>query len=650
MRKGFITKLTVVMLTLVTLVFSGCGGNPDSGKGPPEDIPTSIVLNKSQLELKVGETYKLLVSQASYFDLDFVSSHTDVASVDSSGNILAKAIGETTITVSDENKDLSATCVVNVVEQAPVYNLSLDRVSAEIGVGSMLELTPSYTVNGAPTSGSVEWSYTVEAGEGEYTDFIEIVTETPFKLTAKAVGTVRITATVGNCSADCLLTIINSATDDDYEGDQAISLEEAFSKKGTNFINNSLVSLFTSDDANISPDANGFRITSKFNTVATVKIDKYLFSKAVEKGYESFSIKGVQYDVSTNLERANWWTVNVNSVEKYASQSSAEINLIYNINDLLQNGSDYFDLVIGIGNLGGHYAYLTELKFINPYDGLDDASTNWANGKYLSLWDSNAEIRSKGEYLESQFSWDKQANPNFIINKELLAKAEAKGYTSLTFTTVSMAEYEETTATFWWSVTKDGTEISGSAKEGAGITKTYNLSDLKNGNEFATIVITSANAGWNRGYLTSFTFANAYGGLSDETTNWASEAHAVLWSSADANILPDATGLKLTSKSNTTATVTLDKELFKRAVAQGYTTFTVKGTQYDVSNDSERANWWTVNVNGVEKYSSSASAKIDKTYNIDELLKNGDEYYDLVVGIGNLGGHYGYITELTFSK
>ncbi len=281
---------------------------------------------------------------------------------------------------------------------------------------------------------------------------------------------------------------------------------------------------------------------------------------------------------------------------------------------------------------------------------LDNSETNFANGKYISIWSSTANMGAdeNGVYA-TRVGTDPQTAPNLTLSKDFLALAEAKGYTGFTFKTVFKTTTGDDYTSGWWSIYKGTTKI-GSDYQGLGVSHSFNFSDFKDGGNLLDLYIATANDNWNNAYVTEFKFINPYADLNDASANWASEDNIAVWSSTDANIVADSKGLKITSKSSAYASVNVSAELFKRAVAQGYTMFTIKGTQYDVSNDSERANWWTINVNSVEKYSSSASAKIDKTYNIDELLKNGDEYYDLVVGVGYIGGHYAYITSFTFSS
>ena len=77
---------------------------------------TSVTLNKSSLSLRVGENEtliaKVLPDNATDRMITWTSSKEDVATVDSSGRVTAKSVGEASITASAGGK--SATCSVTV--------------------------------------------------------------------------------------------------------------------------------------------------------------------------------------------------------------------------------------------------------------------------------------------------------------------------------------------------------------------------------------------------------------------------------------------------------------------------------------------------------------------------------------------------------
>ena len=108
MKKFF----TMLLGLVLPLSFSACGKN----KGPAID---SISFDKSTLVMEVGDTYTLSVisSPTAEIQLDYLSSNTGVAIVDSVGKITALDAGKTTIT--GKYKNLTTYCEVTVNQKEP---------------------------------------------------------------------------------------------------------------------------------------------------------------------------------------------------------------------------------------------------------------------------------------------------------------------------------------------------------------------------------------------------------------------------------------------------------------------------------------------------------------------------------------------------
>lgn len=118
----------------------------------PEKV-TSVTLDKSDISLYKGEsetvTATVLPSNASNKDVTWSSSDPSIATVSSSGKIIAKKHGTATITVTTKDGGYTATCTV-VVKQKPL------KVSASIGISTR------YTSNSIQRGISV----TVQATDG----------------------------------------------------------------------------------------------------------------------------------------------------------------------------------------------------------------------------------------------------------------------------------------------------------------------------------------------------------------------------------------------------------------------------------------------------------------------------------------------------
>ncbi len=89
-------------------------------------IPVSAVgINDHEITLKKGDTYQLVAvvspADATTQTLAWASDKTDVATVDATGKVTAKAAGTATITAtSTDGTNLSASCVVTVTEPKPM--------------------------------------------------------------------------------------------------------------------------------------------------------------------------------------------------------------------------------------------------------------------------------------------------------------------------------------------------------------------------------------------------------------------------------------------------------------------------------------------------------------------------------------------------
>lgn len=106
--------LVTVIITIANLSWSCSGNNEESSTAV-----TGVTLNESTISLKVGSTDTLkasvLPSEASNTSVIWSSSNNSVATV-SDGTVTAVAAGTATITVTTEDGNFSATCLVTVTE------------------------------------------------------------------------------------------------------------------------------------------------------------------------------------------------------------------------------------------------------------------------------------------------------------------------------------------------------------------------------------------------------------------------------------------------------------------------------------------------------------------------------------------------------
>lgn len=167
--------------------------------------PTSISLSKTSLELKTGEKTSInatiMPGEATNKTITWKSSDTNVATVDSKGEITAKGAGTATITATTSN-GLTQTLTVKVTQMAEKITLSLDKTSIKVGETAKItyNVLPSTT-----TDKSIKYTY-----DNNY-----ISLDTNGKITAKKAGTTKITATSSSnpkVTATITLTIKSNST------------------------------------------------------------------------------------------------------------------------------------------------------------------------------------------------------------------------------------------------------------------------------------------------------------------------------------------------------------------------------------------------------------------------------------------------------
>ena len=165
---------------------------------------TKISLSASTLLTKVGRTEKITATvtptNADNRAVTWSSSAPTVASVDQSGNIIAKSVGNATITVkAKDDSGVTATCWVNVTD-IKVTGITLNKTTLNIKTGATEQLTAKVQPTDA-TNSKVTWSSNnKDVAEVDQTGMI----------TAKKEGSAVITVTAQDGSgktATCQVTV-----------------------------------------------------------------------------------------------------------------------------------------------------------------------------------------------------------------------------------------------------------------------------------------------------------------------------------------------------------------------------------------------------------------------------------------------------------
>ena len=185
---------------ILILPFSSCGGGGDTDK---TISVTGVTLNKSTLALKVGSsellTATITPSTATNQNVTWTSSNNAVATVSSSGNITAIAVGSAIISVTTTDGSKTASCSVSVsAATVSATGVILNKSTLSLPVGSNETLSATVSPSNA-TNANVSWS----------SSDATIATVANGKVTAVKAGTATITVKTedGGYTATCAVTV-----------------------------------------------------------------------------------------------------------------------------------------------------------------------------------------------------------------------------------------------------------------------------------------------------------------------------------------------------------------------------------------------------------------------------------------------------------
>jgi uncharacterized protein YjdB len=163
---------------------------------------TGLSLSQTSATMNKGTTLSLSATKNPTDTTDttaisWSSSNTSVATVEN-GKVTAVSTGNATITATCGN--FSATCSIQVIN--PMTALNISQTSATINKGKTLQLTASKEPTDATDSSEITWSSSNKT----------VATVENGKVTALANGQAVITATCGEFSATCNITVENVLT------------------------------------------------------------------------------------------------------------------------------------------------------------------------------------------------------------------------------------------------------------------------------------------------------------------------------------------------------------------------------------------------------------------------------------------------------
>ena len=325
---------------------------------------TSISLNNSSINGYRGNSFKLTVNfnptTATNKSVDWSSSKTSVATVDTNGNVKLVGTGEATITAKSVNMGKTATCKIKSSNPIAVTGISLSRTTATIkGIHSTINLTPTISPSNA-TDKTISWD----------SSDTKIATVTGGTVKAVGVGKATITAkTSNNRSATCEITVKGMLKKADVKEIKDAFIQDDGSVKVETRVNYNGINLKEGTDYKVEYSN---QKTAGQNVTITIKgIGKYengeniSYTKKIYYNFNKVNLNGnnISYKFSDIIYNGNNITLDVDKLKynlKYKNKS-----LTYKTDFKVENctgntigfGKGKIK-VIGLGNYKGeNYAY-----------------------------------------------------------------------------------------------------------------------------------------------------------------------------------------------------------------------------------------------------------------------------------------------------
>ena len=162
------------------------------------ELAGAVLLSQNTLELTIGQATSLtaivIPADTTNKTVYWKSSDEKVATVDGAGRIVAHGVGTAIITASCDL--VTATCEVTVLP-IPAEEVLLDKTEVKLLLGSSVTLTATVRPE-ATTDKTVVWTSS---------DPAVATVDSEGRVEARGVGTAKITATCGNVSATCEVTV-----------------------------------------------------------------------------------------------------------------------------------------------------------------------------------------------------------------------------------------------------------------------------------------------------------------------------------------------------------------------------------------------------------------------------------------------------------
>lgn len=246
---------------------------------------TGVKLSATVAELTIGNSKQLTAAisptNATNKGVTWSSSNTNVASVSSSGVVVAKGEGTATITVKTDDGGYAAACTIRVSKPSPsvvaVTGVKLSAIGIELPVGGSKRLSATISPSNATNKG-VTWS-------SDNTSVAAV--NASGLITAKGEGTATVTVRTddGGYTATCKITVVPVTAPEKVE--ISVSADSLKYKETTK--------------VNVSELPVGYTVQYSSSDESIAKVDSNGNIKAVGKGTATITVKVI--DPNGNVAR-----------------------------------------------------------------------------------------------------------------------------------------------------------------------------------------------------------------------------------------------------------------------------------------------------------------------------------------------------------
>ena len=246
---------------------------------------TGVKLSATVAELTIGNSKQLTAAisptNATNKGVTWSSSNTNVASVSSSGVVVAKGEGTATITVKTDDGGYTAACTIRVSKPSPsvvaVTGVKLSAIGIELPVGGSKRLSATITPSNATNKG-VTWS-------SDNTSVAAVNASGLISAKGEGTATVTVRTDDGGYTATCKITVVPVTAPEKVE--ISVSADSLKYKETTR--------------VNVSELPVGYTVQYSSSDESIAKVDSNGNIKAVGKGTATITVKVI--DPNGNVAR-----------------------------------------------------------------------------------------------------------------------------------------------------------------------------------------------------------------------------------------------------------------------------------------------------------------------------------------------------------